>query len=206
MIRLARALVRLESDLSALGLRWAAIGGLAVAARAEPRTTRDLDVAIAVAGDPEAEKIILALRGRGYREASTRAVMEQKDVGRLATVRFLVPEGEAAEDEEDGLIVDLMFASSGVEPEIVAASERMMVMQELVVPIVRTGHLFALKVLAGRPKDLQDCQFLWRRMGPEDLQEARETLGLINQRGFHRGKDLDAEFARILELASGPDL
>jgi hypothetical protein len=164
-------------------------------------------MAIAVAGDREAEEIIRALRGRGYREASTRAVMEQKDVGRLATVRFLVPEGEAAEDEEeDGLIVDLMFASSGVEPEIVAASERMMVMQELVVPIVRTGHLFALKVLAGRPKDLQDCQFLWRRMGPEDLQEARETLELINLRGFHRGKDLDAEFARILDLASGPDL
>ncbi len=131
--------------------------------------------------------------------------MEQKDVGRLATVRFLVPEGEAAEDEEDGLIVDLMFAS-GVEPEIVAASERMMVMQELVVPIVRTGHLFALKVLAGRPKDLQDCQFLWRRMGPEDLQEARETLELIKQRGFHRGKDLEAELAQALELASGPDL
>ena len=154
----------------------------------------------------EAEEIILALRGRGYREASTRAVMEQKDVGRLATVRFLVPEIEATEDEEDGLIVDLMFASSGVEPEIVAASERMLIMQELVVPIVRAGHLFALKVLAGRPKDLQDCQFRWRRMGPEDLQEARETLELINQRGFHRGKDLDAEFARILELASGPDL
>lgn len=132
--------------------------------------------------------------------------MEQKDIGRLATVRFLVPEDEAAEDEEDGLIVDLMFASSGVEPEIVAASERMMVMQELVVPIVRTGHLFALKVLAGRPKDLQDCQFLWRRMGPTDLQEARETLELINQRRFHRGKNLEAEFARVLELASGPDL
>lgn len=196
----------MEADLSALGLRWAAIGGLAVAARAEPRTTRDLDVAIAVAGDREAEKIIVALRGRGYREVSTGAVMEQKDIGRLATVRFLVPEDEAAEDEEDGLIVDLMFASSGVEPEIVAASERMMVMQELVVPIVRTGHLFALKVLAGRPKDLQDCQFLWRRMGPTDLQEARETLELINQRGFHRGKNLEAEFARVLELASGPDL
>lgn len=132
--------------------------------------------------------------------------MEQKDVGRLATVRFLVPEDETNEDEEDGLIADLMFASSGVEPEIVAASERMMVMQELVVPIVRTGHLFALKVLAGRPKDLQDCQFLWRRMGPEDLQEARETLKLIKERGFHRGKDLEAEFARVLELASGPDL
>jgi hypothetical protein len=46
----------------------AAIGGLAVAARAEPRTTRDLDVAVAVSGDREAEGIVLAMRSRGYRE------------------------------------------------------------------------------------------------------------------------------------------
>jgi hypothetical protein len=206
LIRLARALVRLESDLTALGLRWAAIGGLAVAARAEPRTTRDLDVAIAVAGDRDAEKIILALRGRGYREIPVGAVMEQKDVGRLATVRLLVPEGEGEDGEEEGLIADLLFASSGVEPEIVAAAERMMLMQGVAVPVVRSGHLFALKVLAGRAKDLQDCQFLWRCMRPEDFQEARETLELIAERGFHRGKNLNAEFARILELASGPDL
>jgi hypothetical protein len=206
LIRLARALVRLESDLTDLGLQWAAVGGLAIAARAEPRTTRDLDIAIAVAGDREAEKIVLALRGRGYRENPTGAVMEQKDVARLATVRLLVPEKGEDQEEEGGLIVDLLFASSGVEPEIVSAAEMMIVMQDVAVPVVTSGHLFALKVLAGRPKDLQDCQFLWRRMRPEDFQEARETLDLIAARGFHRGKDLNAEFARILELASGPDL
>jgi hypothetical protein len=43
-------------------------------------------------------------------------------------------------------------------------------------------------------------------MRPEDFEEARETLELIAERGFHRGKNLNAEFARILELASGPDL
>ena len=106
------------------------------------------------------------------------------------------------EEEEEGLIADLLFASSGVEPEIVAAAERMMLMQGVAVPVVRSGHLFALKVLAGRAKDLQDCQFLWRCMRPEDFEEARETLELIAERGFHRG-ELNAEFARILELASG---
>jgi len=204
LIRLARALVRLESDLRALGLRWAAVGGLAVAARAEPRTTRDLDVAIAAAGDREAERIVLALRLRGYRDFTTGAIMEQKDVGRLATVRFLVPEIE--EDEEGGLVADLLFASSGVEPEIVEAAEMLAVMPGVDVPVVTSGHLFALKVLAGRPKDLQDCQFLWRRMRPDDLQQAREALELISERGFHRGKDLKAELARVLELAQGPPL
>jgi len=130
--------------------------------------------------------------------------MEQKDVGRLATVRFLVPEIE--EDEEGGLVADLLFASSGVEPEIVEAAEMLAVMPGVDVPVVTSGHLFALKVLAGRPKDLQDCQFLWRRMRPDDLQQAREALELISERGFHRGKDLKAELARVLELAQGPPL
>jgi hypothetical protein len=32
----------------------------------------------------------------------------------------------------------------------------------------------------------------------EELQLARETLDLIERRGFHRGKDLQAELARLL--------
>jgi len=130
--------------------------------------------------------------------------MEQTDVGRLATVRLLVPEIEA--DEEDGLVADLLFASSGVEPEIVEAAEMLEVMPDVAVPVIRTGHLFALKVLAGRPKDLQDCQSLWRRMREDDLQQAQDALKLIAERGFHRGKDLKAELARALDLVTGPDL
>jgi hypothetical protein len=171
-------LTRLESDLKALGLRWAAIGGLAVAARAEPRTTRDLDVAIAVAGDREAEKIVLAMRSRGYFEVPNKAVEEG--------------------DEFDGLVVDLMFASSGVEPEIVRSAEVMQVMPRVSVPVVRSGHLYALKILAGRPKDREDCQSLRRRMKPDDYAEARATLELIAERGFHRGKNLIAEFEHSL--------
>ena len=47
------ALIQLASHLEALKLRWALIGGLAVSALAEPRTTGDVDVVISVAGDQE---------------------------------------------------------------------------------------------------------------------------------------------------------
>jgi hypothetical protein len=53
--RLREALIRLWTDLLASNASWALIGGLAVSVRAEPRTTRDLDVALSVSGDPEAE-------------------------------------------------------------------------------------------------------------------------------------------------------
>jgi hypothetical protein len=41
------------SDLDGLDVGWALVGGLAVSARAEPRTTRDVDVAVAVANATE---------------------------------------------------------------------------------------------------------------------------------------------------------
>jgi hypothetical protein len=43
------------ADLDVIGARWAVIGGLAVAFRAEPRFTKDVDLAVAVADDQEAE-------------------------------------------------------------------------------------------------------------------------------------------------------
>jgi predicted HAD superfamily phosphohydrolase len=58
------------ADLDAIGARWAVIGGLAVAFRAEPRFTKDVDVAVAAADDREAEDIVNRLQARGYALAS----------------------------------------------------------------------------------------------------------------------------------------
>jgi hypothetical protein len=64
---LERALVRIADDLRQLDVRFALIGGLAVSIRAEPRTTRDVDVAIAVDSDVEAEAVVHGLLALGYR-------------------------------------------------------------------------------------------------------------------------------------------
>jgi len=190
--RLEKAFIQLDADLRAIGCRWALLGGWAVSARAEPRPTRDIDVAIVVANDPEAERIALALRFRGYWDNPDGALLEQTDVGRLATIRLLAP-GEPL----SGIGVDLLFASSGVEPEIVAAAEPLEIMPGVVVPVVRIGHLLALKVLAGRPRDLEDSRLLIREMSISELQEARDALELISRRGFDRGKDLLVDLARL---------
>jgi hypothetical protein len=65
------------------------------------------------------------------------------------------------------------------------------------VPVIRTGHLLALKVLAGRDKDRADVRSLIEIALSEDLQLARETLTLIERRGYHRGKNLLVELARL---------
>ena len=188
MTRLRDALVRLESDLRELRVPWAQVGGLAVSVRAEPRSTRDIDLVVAVAGDREAERIVRALAARGY---AVDEVLEQTDLDRLATVRLLAPgEGE--------LVVDLLFASSGIEPEIVEAAEPLEVLPDLIVPMIRLPHLLALKVLAARDQDLVDAQALLERADADDLQRTREALDLITTRGFARGKDLLGVFEAVV--------
>jgi len=194
---LEEALLQIRADLTALRLPWALIGGLAVSLRGEPRTTRDVDVTVAVAGDREAEQVVIALRNRGYRELPEGGVLMHRKLDRLVGVRLLPP--IAAEPRA---IVDVLFASSGIEPEIVAHAESVAGPAGMPLPLVSTGHLIALKVLAGRLQDLADCDNLLQVAKPADLAETREALQLITQRGFHLGRDLQADLAKVIAAKS----
>jgi len=100
-------------------------------------------------------------------------------------------------------LVDLLFASSGIEQEIVAKAERMTILPGLDVPVATTGHLLALKVLAeqeDRPQDLMDAIALIATADLRELQETRDAIELIARRGYDRGKDLRAALARVLAM------
>ena len=157
-----------------------------MSARTEPRFTRDADLAVLVAGDRDAEALVRDLEGRGWRVV---AAIEQDAAERLATVRLAL----AGEDVR-GAVVDLLFASSGIEPEIVAAADPIEAVPGFEVPVARLGHLIALKVLARddrtRPHDRVDLAALLARADAAALGEARESLTLVMRRGFHRGRDL----------------
>ena len=197
--RAEAALRRIVTDLRDLRHRFALIGGLAVSIRTEPRLTRDADLAVTVADDRDAEALVLALQGRGWRVVTA---IEQDAAGRLATVR-LAPAGDFA----TGTVVDLLFASSGIEPEIVAAAEPIESVPGLTTPVARLGHLVALKVLARddrlRPHDRVDLAALLSRADTAALEEAREALAMITRRGFHRGRDLLAALDAALNEFRG---
>ena len=79
MSGLVAALRRIVSDLEEAGKPWALVGGLAVSVRVEPRTTRDVDVAVAVAGDSEAEALVRGYdRGRDLANALDEAVQRYR--------------------------------------------------------------------------------------------------------------------------------
>lgn len=165
-----------------------------MSARAEVRFTRVVDLAVVVRDDAEAESLVGGLLRSGYRLTAS---VEQDATGRLATVR-LVPPGIP----DEGTVADLLFASSGVEPEIVAAAQPLVIVPGLIVPVARTGHLIALKLLARddetRPMDAADLRALRAVADDAELAVAREAVDLISRRGYARGRDLSAALSTLV--------
>jgi hypothetical protein len=137
LIDFAAPLQSVSQTLDSLGHTFALVDGLAIGARAEPRFTQDVDLAVAVESDEAAETLIRSLHERGYRLIS---LVEQDAVERLATARML--------DLKQNLVVDLLFASSGLETEIASMAERVTLFEGFEIPVALTGHLIATKVLS----------------------------------------------------------
>ncbi len=194
MSSLEATLRRVARDLDARGRRWALIGGLAVSARAEPRTTRDVDIVVEVSNDSDAESLVLDLQASGFRVI---AAIEQDTAHRLATTRLVAQGGTSR-----GVVVDLLFASSGIEAEVARGADSIEVLSGLRIPVARIGHLMALKVLARddrrRPQDLDDLRALLRESTAADLTDARKALCAIEERGYHRERRLTELFEAFL--------
>ena len=101
-------------------------------------------------------------------------------------------------------VIDLLFASSGIEPEVVADAEPIELLPDLTMGVARTGHLLALKVLSrddvSRPQHLVDLRALLGVASPAELGRARDSLALIAARGYHRGRELMSEINTLLPV------
>lgn len=165
---------------------WALVGGLAVSVRTAPRFTRDLDLAVAVPDDEAAERLIRQLHGQGFH---TFATVEHEKTKRMATARLSTGTARA-----EGLVLDILFASSGIEKEVCAAAEELTVFPDLTIPVASLYHLMILKVLSrddrARPQDAGDLRQLIAAAQPGDLAAACAAGRLIEQRGYNRERNL----------------
>jgi predicted nucleotidyltransferase len=166
----------------------ALVGGVAVSTRTEPRFTRDLDFAVAVDDDSKAEEYVFRMRQLGY-ELST--ALEQVPHSRLSTVRL--------RRRGRGPLVDLLFAATGIEAEIVAAAESLEIVSGLNANVAAVGHLIAMKLISRdderRPQDYQDLRQLSKVADAGEWARAAEAVDLITERGFARKRDLRAALA-----------
>lgn len=177
--------------LHARSVAFALVGGLAVSVRTEPRFTRDADLAVAVDDDEGAQTVVRALAPR-YEPVT---VLEQEALGRMAAVRL----GQAAHSPA-GVVVDLLFASSGVEAEIVETAEPLEVFPGVQVPVARTGALVVTKLLArdaSRPLDAADLHALLAVADRDDLALAERLIELVMVRGTNRGRDLREDWREL---------
>jgi len=184
------ALAAICLELVRLGRRFALVGGLAVSVRAEVRFTRDVDIAVAVADDLEAESLTYELRSAGY---SAVASVEHETLHRLSTVRLMSP---------SGVKVDLLFASSGIEGEIVDSATPIDFDGAGSVPVANAEELLAMKVLSmsdTRLQDRIDAQRLLQFTPNLDIGRVREHLARITDRGYAREQDLQTKLASVLK-------
>jgi hypothetical protein len=106
--------------------------------------------------------------------------------------------GVRLERGDSDVVVDLLFASSGIEDEVVAAATLIEVLPRLSAPVATTGHLIALKILAGRNQDLTDLESLIPGASPADLETARRAVRLIHSRGFNREQDVAGDLEKVI--------
>lgn len=88
----------------------------------------------------------------------------------------LLPPGQ----DEEGLVVDLLFASSGIETELAEAATELEVLPGVRVPVATLGHLLALKVLAmddvTRPQDRVDILGLLEHADEQEIARAQGAI------------------------------
>lgn len=130
------------------GVRYLVIGGLAVVAVGEPRTTADAD-AIAYLTPKQAESLIMKGKGAGF-DVEPKA--EMKRLKATGTLRF----------RRGRFQLDLILASLPFEEEAYRRSQAKEIFgRKLRFPTPEDLILF--KVLSGRDKDLLDAQGVVRR-------------------------------------------
>ena len=191
MTELLQLLQRVAADLNRLEVRWALVGGMAVSARTRPRFTHDLDFAIAVASDEEAEAVVRSLITEGYQMPS---VFEQTKAGRLSVIRTHPPYSRQ-------YFVDFLFASCGIEPEIIEDATPLKVSRGVSVPAAQISHLIAMKTISfsrRRKQDGIDLEVLIETATASEIEHAQRLVALMVERGFQQKVDLKRRLQRLI--------
>lgn len=197
MSPLLHNLRRIATDMNQSGFGWCLVGGLAASVYAEPRTTKDVDVAVSVSGEGDLLQLLEFLKARGY--SKPQVLMHVSPTRRMGW-RVLLPASSAGNFTP----LDLLSSACGIEVEIVSRSKKIELLPGLTLPVASLGDLIAMKILsqnsADRIQDRADVLALLRSASPDDRQVAQDALTHIAQSGLAAGRDLASDFAELLAL------
>lgn len=186
---LAELLADLGRALAHLGVRWYLFGAQAAILYGVARLTADVDVTVDLASRQTTElAATLTLAGFELRIPEAEAFAERTRVLPFVHQRTRIP-------------VDIVLAGPGLE-ELFFSRVRERRIGEVRVPVASAEDMLTMKVLAGRPKDLEDVVAITRAHGRDlDVERVRETLRAL-EKALDRD-DLVLELERALTRASG---
>jgi len=162
---IAELLAELAAALGRLERRWYLFGAQAVVLWGRPRTSLDIDVTVELGVD-ETPRLVRALGEAGLELRIHTGIDDF--VRRTRVLPFL----HAA----SGVPVDVVLAGPGLEERFFERA-RIVRIGGADVPVLCPGDLVVTKILAGRPKDLEDVRgILAERVNSLDLPAIRSTL------------------------------
>lgn len=180
------ALADLAPALASLGVRWYVFGAQAAIHYGSPRATADVDVTVEL-GAASVTTIVAKLA-------------ENRIVGRIPLDAEFVARTRVLPmvHAPTGFGIDVVLAGPGPE-ETFLDRARPREIDGVVVPVASPTDIVVMKVLAGRPKDIEDIVGILRAAPPDlDVDDARGALldleRLIDQSDLVSA--LDAAIAR----------
>jgi len=178
---------RIAEGLDAEGLEYLIIGGQALLLYGEPRLTKDIDVTLGVG--PEALDRLRAIVDR----LGLRVLVEE--VKPFVQRTWVLP----VQDPDSGIRVDFIFSSSDYEREAMRRA-RSVTIQSYPIRFASLEDLIVHKIVAGRPRDLEDVRSVLRRQREVDRAYIRRWL-----QDFDRGLATDHErnFQKLLKEVDG---
>ncbi len=158
----------LASVLQHLGAGWYVFGAQAVLLWGRPRFTADVDVTVRL--DPEIPApFVAAMERAGF---TLRVAMDSGFVEQTRVLPFI--------HTPTGWPLDVVLAGPGLEELFISQAVDVDLGDGVHVPVIRPEDLIVTKILAGRPKDIDDVRgVLLERLAKLDLESIRTTLGLL---------------------------
>ena len=162
----ADLLADLARGFERLGMRWYLFGAQAAIVYGVARLTADVDVTVQTPATPTATWLA-SLEEHGFESRFT-------DINFVEQTRVL-----PVVHSRTGLPVDIVFAGPGLEEEFLSRAVVRSI-DGVPVPVIELADLVVLKVLAARPKDLEDLATLLRVHGDGlDVERIRTVLGML---------------------------
>lgn len=164
----AEALLAIAAAMRKAGVRWYLFGAQAAIIWGSPRLSADVDVTVDLPRETIGA-LIEAMRERGFELVFA----DDEFIERMRVLPFL--------QSTTRMPVDVVLAGPGLEEEFLHRAVAVALHEEMI-PVISPDDLIVTKILAGRPKDIEDVRgVILARRDELDVERVRSLLTLLEE-------------------------